>query len=63
MSNSQGKKESESDAYKYIDQMLSETNFQGFPVVQDRKNMILLGYIGRSELRYAIGKVENKAST
>jgi chloride channel 3/4/5 len=35
---------------------LENTNFQGFPVVEDSRTMILIGYIGRSELRYLIGK-------
>ncbi|CAG8701446.1 8902_t:CDS:10 [Dentiscutata erythropus] len=41
-----------------IDQILLETNYQGFPVVQDKKNMMLLGYIGRIELKYAIDKAK-----
>ncbi|CAG8438917.1 9680_t:CDS:10 [Scutellospora calospora] len=41
-----------------IDQILLETNFQGFPVVQDKKSMMLLGYIGRVELKYAIDKAK-----
>ncbi|CAG8743484.1 4519_t:CDS:2, partial [Cetraspora pellucida] len=41
-----------------IDQILLETNFQGFPVVQDKKSMILLGYIGRVELKYTIDKAK-----
>ncbi|ORX61491.1 voltage gated chloride channel [Hesseltinella vesiculosa] len=35
-----------------IDDMLRKTNFQGFPVVQDTQSMLLLGYIGRTELKY-----------
>ncbi|CAG8497699.1 7067_t:CDS:10 [Funneliformis mosseae] len=38
-----------------IDEMLLDTNYQGFPVVQDEQSMTLLGYIGRVELKYAIG--------
>ena len=38
-----------------VESILAETNFGGFPVVQDRDSKILLGYIGRTELKYAIG--------
>ncbi|CAJ0651298.1 13721_t:CDS:10, partial [Entrophospora sp. SA101] len=38
-----------------IERILSESNFQGFPVVQDKRSMQLLGHIGRPELKYAIG--------
>ncbi|QKX59227.1 uncharacterized protein TRUGW13939_06359 [Talaromyces rugulosus] len=36
--------------------LLSDNKFQGFPIVEDRSNKILVGYIGRTELRYAIEK-------
>ncbi|RUS29203.1 LOW QUALITY PROTEIN: putative voltage-gated chloride channel, partial [Jimgerdemannia flammicorona] len=39
-----------------IEMILHDTQYQGFPIVQDKQNMTLLGYIGRSELRYAIDK-------
>ena len=38
-----------------IETILSETEFGGFPIVADRDSKVLLGYIGRTELRYAIG--------
>jgi chloride channel 3/4/5 len=38
-----------------VNAILSETNFGGFPIVQDRDSKVLLGYIGRTELKYAIG--------
>ncbi|KAL1917300.1 uncharacterized protein VTP21DRAFT_4956 [Calcarisporiella thermophila] len=41
-----------------IDVILHETAYQGFPVVQDKKSMVLLGFIGRSELKYAIDKAK-----
>ncbi|CAG8544340.1 4591_t:CDS:10 [Diversispora eburnea] len=41
-----------------IDQVLLESNFQGFPVVTDKKSMTLLGYIGRTELKFAIDKAK-----
>lgn len=41
-----------------LETLLRKTSFQGFPVVEDRAYRILLGYIGRSELRYAIDKTK-----
>ncbi|CAG8771555.1 6209_t:CDS:2, partial [Dentiscutata heterogama] len=46
-----------------LDQILLETNYQGFPVVQDKKNMMLLGYIGRVELKYVIDKAKRVRGT
>ena len=39
-----------------LESLLSSTKVQGFPVVEDRSSKILLGYIGRTELRYAIDR-------
>lgn len=36
--------------------ILSTTSFSGFPIVQDPHSKILLGYIGRTELRFAIDR-------
>ncbi|KAI9374158.1 chloride channel [Aspergillus egyptiacus] len=36
--------------------LLSDNKFQGFPIVEDRSSKILVGYIGRTELRYAINR-------
>ncbi|RCI05164.1 glycerol ethanol, ferric requiring protein, partial [Rhizopus stolonifer] len=49
--------------FKNIESILENTNFQGFPVVEDSKSMILIGFIGRSELQYLIekAKVNKKA--
>jgi chloride channel 3/4/5 len=37
--------------------LLSDNKFQGFPIVEDRTKKMLVGYIGRTELRYAIDRV------
>lgn len=37
-----------------LDEMLRVTRYKGFPVVLTRQNPVLLGYIARSELKYAI---------
>ncbi|PYI02873.1 voltage-gated chloride channel [Aspergillus sclerotiicarbonarius CBS 121057] len=38
--------------------LLSDNKFQGFPIVEDRTRKTLVGYIGRTELRYAINRAK-----
>ncbi|KAJ5689979.1 chloride channel protein [Penicillium macrosclerotiorum] len=40
--------------------LLSDNKFQGFPIVEDRSSKILVGYIGRTELRYAIDRARSE---
>ncbi|KAJ5456992.1 Cystathionine beta-synthasecore [Penicillium desertorum] len=40
--------------------LLTDNKFQGFPVVEDRTSKTLVGYIGRTELRYAIDRARNQ---
>ena len=40
--------------------LLNDNKFQGFPVVEDRTSKTLVGYIGRTELRYAIDRARNE---
>ncbi|KAJ5782281.1 hypothetical protein N7457_004055 [Penicillium paradoxum] len=40
--------------------LLNDNRFQGFPVVEDRTSKVLVGYIGRTELRYAIDRARNE---
>jgi chloride channel 3/4/5 len=47
---------------KDVEQLLTEDTYQGFPIVEDRGSKILLGYIGRTELRYAIDRVKRNRS-
>ncbi|KAK9361507.1 chloride channel [Lipomyces starkeyi] len=37
-----------------LEQILATQNYKGFPVVADSREAILIGYISRSELRYAL---------
>ncbi|KAK9472354.1 chloride channel [Dipodascopsis tothii] len=37
-----------------VERLLNDTKYGGFPIVESRESMRLLGYIGRAELRYAI---------
>jgi chloride channel 3/4/5 len=41
-----------------IEAILANSGFQGFPVVEERQAKILVGYIGRTELRYAVDRVK-----
>ncbi|KAF9103647.1 glycerol ethanol, ferric requiring protein [Mortierella sp. AM989] len=41
-----------------VERLLTDTNYQGFPVVEDSTSRTLIGYIGRSELRYVIDKAK-----
>lgn len=47
---------------KQVEQLLKEDKYQGFPIVEDRASKILVGYIGRTELRYAIDRVKKDRS-
>jgi Predicted transcriptional regulator, contains C-terminal CBS domains len=40
--------------------LLNDNRFQGFPIVEDRTSKILLGYIGRTELRFAIDRARRE---
>ena len=42
-----------------LESTLKNSKFQGFPVVQDVHSKTLIGYIGRTELRYAIDRAKN----
>ena len=45
---------------KRVEQIMADTKFQGFPIVEDNKTNILLGYIGRVELLYAIERAKRE---
>jgi chloride channel 3/4/5 len=40
--------------------ILSSTHFSGFPIVEDTTSHILVGYIGRTELRFAIDRARKQ---
>lgn len=43
---------------RVLETLLSQSKFQGFPIVEDRTSRVLIGYIGRTELRYAIDRAQ-----
>lgn len=46
---------------KEVEQYLKEEDsYQGFPIVVDKTSGILVGYIGRTELRYAIDRIKRE---
>ena len=47
---------------KDVEELLKEDKYQGFPIVEDLNSKILVGYIGRTELRYAIDRVKRQRS-
>ena len=47
---------------KNVEQLLREDKYQGFPIVEDHNSKVLVGYIGRTELRYAIDRVKRDRS-
>jgi len=47
---------------KSLEVLLREDKYQGFPILEDGVSKILIGYIGRTELRYAIDRVKKDRS-
>ncbi|CCF43745.1 voltage gated chloride channel [Colletotrichum higginsianum] len=47
-------------AFSELENLLKEDKYQGFPIVEDATSKILVGYIGRTELRYAIDRVRRE---
>jgi chloride channel 3/4/5 len=43
-----------------VERILDENRFQGYPIVEDVQSQTLLGYIGRTELRYAIDRTRRE---
>ncbi|KAI0109852.1 chloride channel protein [Daldinia grandis] len=45
---------------KAVEDLLKQPKYQGFPVVEDLTKKILVGYIGRTELRYAVDRLRRE---
>lgn len=41
-----------------VERILSNSDFQGFPIVQDYDSNNLVGYVGKTELRYAVERAK-----
>ena len=46
--------------FRDLEQLLADDKYQGFPIVEDNSTKILVGYIGRTELRYAIDRLSRE---
>lgn len=42
-----------------VEQLLASTNVKGFPIVASESSQTLVGYMGRTELRYVLDKAQN----
>lgn len=47
---------------KEVERLLAQDKYKGFPIVEDTHTKVLVGYIGRTELRYAIDRVRKERS-
>jgi len=45
-----------------VEDLLKEPKYQGFPIVENTRTKVLVGYIGRTELRYAIDRLRRDRS-
>ncbi|KAF2627146.1 hypothetical protein BU25DRAFT_393818 [Macroventuria anomochaeta] len=43
-------------SFRQVESIMNENAYQGYPIVEDVSSKILLGYIGRTELRYALDR-------
>lgn len=43
-----------------VEAILAESSYSGFPIVEDATSMTLIGYIGRTELRYALDRARRE---
>lgn len=45
-------------SFEQVEQLLKHDKYQGFPIVEEPVTKILAGYIGRTELRYAVDRIK-----
>ena len=43
-----------------LERILSQSKYKGFPIIEDRISKNLIGYIGRTELRYALDRAKRE---
>ena len=44
-----------------VERLMAQSKYQGFPIVEDGSMKALIGYIGRTELQYAIDRAKKEA--
>ncbi|KAF2838655.1 CLC voltage-gated chloride channel [Patellaria atrata CBS 101060] len=45
---------------KEVEKLMTDNKYQGYPIVEDRTSKTLIGYIGRTELRYAVDRAKRE---
>lgn len=45
---------------KAVQKLLDDTSYSGFPIIEDQNDKILVGYIGRTELQFAIDRAKKR---
>jgi chloride channel 3/4/5 len=45
---------------KAVQKLLDDTSYSGFPIVEDKDSRILVGYIGRTELHFALTRAKKQ---
>jgi len=48
---------------RHVERLMNEKLYQGYPIVENLKCKMLVGYIGRTELRYAIDRARRDGAT
>ncbi|KAH9908641.1 chloride channel protein [Xylariomycetidae sp. FL2044] len=43
-----------------VEDLLKQPKYQGFPIIEDLNTRILVGYVGRTELRYAVDRLRRE---
>ncbi|KAJ9604370.1 glycerol ethanol, ferric requiring protein [Cladophialophora chaetospira] len=47
---------------KAVQKLLDDTSYNGFPIVEDKDSKTLVGYVGRTELQFAIVRAKKQGS-
>ena len=45
---------------KVVQKLLNDTSYSGFPIIEDKSSKILIGYIGRTELQFAVDRAKKQ---
>ncbi|KFA49563.1 hypothetical protein S40293_02814 [Stachybotrys chartarum IBT 40293] len=46
--------------FSEVERLSTDDKYQGFPIIEDNDSRLLVGYIGRTELRYAIDRIRRE---
>lgn len=44
--------------FQDVEKIMAENQYQGYPIVEDQSSKVLIGYIGRTELKYAMDRAK-----